>query len=91
MPSYFNPEAALKSELAEQFPDLTLRQLWTIVKLVKRVRKFARNNAAFNNLMNRLFPDFEFREVKKDNKWGKGLQITDKKSGDASDYEGEEE
>lgn len=88
----FNPEQQLKSELAEQFPDLTLRQLWTIVKLVKRVRKFARNNTAFNNLMNRLFHNnFEFSEVKKDNKWGKGLQITDKKSGDASDYEGEEE
>lgn len=91
MAEYFNPEAALKSELAEQFPDLTLRQVWTIVKLSKRIRQRARNNAAFNNLMNRLLPNFEFREVPKDNKWGKGLQITDKKSGDNSDYEGEEE
>ena len=82
---YDQYERKLKEELATEFPSITLRQLWTISKLAKRVRTRARNNIAFNNMMNRLFPDFDFKQVNKNNaNTGiayPGLQITDKRGG----------
>ncbi len=74
---YGEPE--LRKEFEEVFGQpLTLRQLWAIVKLSKRVRLRARNNAAFNNLFSRLFPYASFRQVTKTNTAGRsypGLSI----------------
>lgn len=82
-------EKKLKEELAAEFPDLTLRQLWIISKLAKRVRSRARQNVAFNNMMNRLFPDFSFTQVTKTNPRDgskyPGLVITDKRTAGAED------
>lgn len=44
---------------------LSLQQLWLIVKLCKYVRLRARNNAAFNNLFNQVFPYANFSQVNK--------------------------
>lgn len=69
---------AVKRGFGENAENLTIDQLWAIVRIAKHVRKFARNNSAFNNLFNRLFPNAQFRTVAKE--WnGKiydGLQIT---------------
>lgn len=46
--------------------ELTARELWTITLFAKRVRKYARNNSAFNNLANRAFPYAKFRQVQKE-------------------------
>ena len=56
---------------------LTLEQLWWLVKFAKHVRGRCRNNAAFNNYMNRNFPNAKFREVPKEynGKHYMGLQI----------------
>lgn len=57
---------------------LTGEQLWAIVKLCKYVRLRARNNAAFNNLMNKVFPYARFEQVTKTRADGStypGLQI----------------
>lgn len=65
--------------------ELTAPELWAITNFAKRVRKYARNNSAFNNLANRVFPYARFRQVPKSRpSWkvfGKmeryeGLQIT---------------
>lgn len=73
-------EAELKAELEAAFgKELSGRQLWALTKLAKRVRLRARNNNAFNGLMNRLFPHANFRQVTKTKKDGTtypGLSIT---------------
>jgi hypothetical protein len=59
----------LKKEIEEQLgTSLTTRQLWAIVKLSKHVRLRCRNNAAFNNCMNQLFPYARFQQVTKTRK-----------------------
>lgn len=71
-------EKKLAAELQEFFPGLTARQLWIITKLAKRVRLRGRSNAAFNNMMNRLFPYAKFTQVTKrreDNTTYPGLEI----------------
>jgi hypothetical protein len=45
--------------------DLTLEQLWWLVKFAKHVRGRCRNNAAFNNFMNRNFAPARFTEIDK--------------------------
>ncbi len=58
---------------------LTTEQLWAIVKLCKYVRLRARNNAAFNNLFNQVFPYATFSQVTKqrlDGSYYPGLKIT---------------
>lgn len=69
----------LKQAVARDFPSLSPAQLWTIVKLAKWIRLRARNNSAFNNVMNQLFPNATFRTVTKTKPDGTtypGLQIT---------------
>lgn len=44
---------------------LTLQQLWAITKIAKHVRLRARNNVAFNNYMNKIFPYAKFTTVNK--------------------------
>lgn len=58
-------EPDFKQMFSEAFGELNAKQLWTITKFAKRVRKFARNNSAFNNLANRSFPYASFRQVQK--------------------------
>lgn len=55
----------LKKQFEECFENnLTLRQMWFIVKLAKLVRLRCRNNAAFNNAFNDIFGGvFTFREI----------------------------
>lgn len=59
----------LKASLEKAFGnDLTGDQLWALVKLSKHVRLRARNNSAFNNLFNSLFPNAQFKTVTKERK-----------------------
>jgi hypothetical protein len=44
---------------------LNSKQLWLLVKFAKYVRLRARNNAAFNNLCNQVFPYAKFTTVTK--------------------------
>lgn len=58
----------LHEEVKTHFPELTDRQIWTIVKLCKMSRRYCRSNAAFNNAMNVVFEGIaEFKEVQKIN------------------------
>lgn len=92
----FNPKQSLKTEFAAEFPQLTVRQLWVLTKLAKFVRLRARNNTAFNNAMNEIFPHARFRTVNKTRtsritgqpETYPGLEITDGKetvSGDETE------
>jgi hypothetical protein len=81
MPSYTD----FTKLLAEDFGELTAKQLWTLTKLAKNVRLRCRNNTAFNNFMNRTFPYAKFETVTKTrpsrynpsvNESYPGLQIT---------------
>lgn len=56
---------SLKQEIAEKFGNLNSQQLWAITKLAKFVRLRARNNAAFNNAFNEIFPNARFQTVTK--------------------------
>lgn len=51
--------------MRELFGELTTQQLWGLVKFAKHVRLRCRNNSAFNNYMNRMFPYAIFKEVTK--------------------------
>jgi len=58
---------------------LTLKQLWCLTKITKHVRLRCRNNTAFNNYMNGIFPYAKFATVTKQKQDGTlypGLQIT---------------
>lgn len=92
--------ADLKKEMEEAFgQELTLRQLWALVKFAKHVRLRARNNAAFNNFANAMFPYASFRQVTKQRpsrynpgvmESYPGLSITVKGETSESGEEGEE-
>ena len=58
-----NQEA--KEAFEKEFGQMTESQLWVLVKFAKHVRQRARNNSAFNNYVNRIFPYASFREVTK--------------------------
>ena len=47
------------------FGELNTEQLWVLTKLAKHVRLRCRNNTAFNNYMDRMFPYARFRQVTK--------------------------
>ena len=67
------------ADVEAKFGKLTLEQLWAIVKIAKHVRLRARNNTAFNNYMNRIFPYAQFKTVQKQHANGTyypGLSIT---------------
>jgi hypothetical protein len=75
-----------------EISDLSPRQLWWLTKFAKHVRLRCRNNAAFNNYMNRSFPHAKFQEVQKERKDGTkymGLQIS--VNGLSFEPEGEED
>ena len=56
-----------KKLMAENFGEnLTAAQLWALVRFAKNVRQRCRNNAAFNNEMNRTFGHVAtFKQVQK--------------------------
>jgi hypothetical protein len=82
---YIQDANRVKPELEEQFcSKLTVCQLWVLVKLMRTARRSCRSNQAFYSFLKLVFPYADFRDVKKDNKWGKGLQI----SVDAEKYSG---
>lgn len=97
--SNYEKAKMLRKHFDEAFPDgMSERQMWFLVKYAKTVRKFARSNAALNNLSNMLFEGIaKFKEVDKVDKSGKpykGLSITIKTKdgevrGSESDYEDE--
>lgn len=59
-------EKPILESIQKAFPNgLDQNQLWAITKFAKHVRKYARNNSAFNNFANRMFPNATFREVDK--------------------------
>jgi len=69
---------------------LTLEQLWLLCKFAKYVRLRARNNIAFNNLCNQVFPYAFFNQKMKKRQDGTsypGLVISTK----AGDISGKEE
>ena len=63
-----------------EFGEMTVKQLWVLTRLAKRVRLRGRNNSAFNNMMNGVFGSYaRFKEVTKmkaDGTKYPGLQIT---------------
>ncbi len=97
--SNYEKAQKLRKHFDEAFPNrMSERQVWFLVKYAKTVRKFARSNAAFNNLSNMLFEGIaKFKEIDKVDKLGrayKGLSITVKTkegevTGSESDYEEE--
>jgi hypothetical protein len=71
----------MQEEFNDAFKDSALtvenlnpKQLWWLVKFAKHVRLRCRNNSAFNNYMNRNFPNASFREVTKTNREGRNYQ-----------------
>ena len=73
-------EQRIKEALEAAFgSNLTAQQLWALVKFAKNARLRCRNNAAFNNMMSRVFPHATFRQIQKirtDGSTYPGLQIT---------------
>jgi hypothetical protein len=59
-------EKHIKESLDAAFgTNLTAQQLWALTNFAKNVRQRCRNNAAFNNMMNRVFPHAQFRTIEK--------------------------
>lgn len=65
-----------KDDIKNAFPDLTVKQLWVIVKIIRHCRKFCRNNAALTNWLNRNFDGFSFKEYQNPEEDFKRLEIT---------------
>ncbi len=55
----------LKEKVKKELGELNVDQLWAITLIAKHVRLRARNNTAFNNFMNNIFPHASFKEVMK--------------------------
>lgn len=56
--------------------ELTTRQLWWMVKVIKHCRGRCRQNTALNNYLNRNFTGANFREIPVPGATYKKLQIT---------------
>jgi hypothetical protein len=84
-----------KAEIDAAFPEgLTPAQIWLVVKIAKHVRLRCRNNAAFNNWFNSVFPAYRFRQVPKKRADGspyEGLQIMNKEGQPVGSHEETEE
>jgi len=76
-------EAKEAREFFKKYGIGTFEDVWFLVKLFKHIRMRCRNNAALNNYLVGIFPDWNFRQVeKRDNRTGEtylGLEITPKK------------
>jgi hypothetical protein len=59
-------EQKIKEAIETAFgKNLTAQQLWALTKFAKNARLRCRNNAAFNNMMGRVFPHATFRQITK--------------------------
>ena len=74
----------LSTEFLEVFgkpvAEISVRQMWWLVKFGKHIRGRCRSNAALNNFLRRNFPHLQFREVDKtapDGRHYQGLVIND--------------
>jgi len=90
MALYISDAARIKPELEQEFGSkLTVHQLWILVRLMRTARRSCKSNSALYSFLKLVFPYADFRDVPKDNKWGKGLQITvddDSLSDDGEDF-----
>lgn len=66
--SMYETAEKLRAEYKELFKDnLTFRQLWWVVKMMKAARLYCRGNTAFNNFMNSVFKDVaQLRQVERE-------------------------
>lgn len=93
-----NHNQTVKADMDAQFGTLNVRQLWAITKLAKLIRLRGRNNSAFNNAMNEIFPQARFRTVNKSRvsrltgrpETYPGLEITDGTEVISGEEDGEE-
>jgi hypothetical protein len=59
-------EQSIKESIETNFgAELNANQLWALTKFAKHIRLRCRNNAAFNNFCNRMFPHSQFKTVTK--------------------------
>lgn len=68
-----------RNDFEQEFGKLTITKLWLLVKFAKYVRLRCRNNSAFNNFCNAVFPHAHFKQVEKKRNDGTsypGLSIT---------------
>jgi len=79
---YLNAKEEFEEAFGFPVENLTERQLWVLVKLMKHARGRCRNNAAMNNYLNSTFVGHMFRDVPKiderTQETYKGLEITKK-------------
>lgn len=99
MAYYHQVAPQLANEFKQRFPDLTVEQIWTIVKFSKLVRRSCRSNAALYPACEITFPGFKFKDYDTGKKNAKGrpikhLSITDKQGKkfqeESQDEEGDE-
>lgn len=67
MIKFDGPEVAKEFEevFGRPITDITVRQMWWLVKFAKQVRSRCRSNAALNNFLARNFRHLKFSEVEK--------------------------
>ena len=62
MAVYHSVAPQLAQEFKEKFGDLSVDQIWAIVKLVKLARRSCRSNVALNPCLELVFPGFKFSQ-----------------------------
>lgn len=79
--SMYQEAGDIKEEYAKEIEEIkTVRMVWLIVRLCKATRRYCRGNVAFNNFMNTVFDDFNFKVVQKEKQDGTpyaGLNIVE--------------
>jgi len=60
MAMYHSVAPQLAQEFKDKFGDLSVEQIWVVVKLAKLVRRSCRSNAALNPCLGIVFPGFKF-------------------------------
>lgn len=97
MAAYHQIAPQLAEEFKAKFGELSVEQIWAIVKLVKLARRSCRSNAALNPAMSLVFPGFKFQQYgtgKKNNRTGKeimGLRITPPSGSSVDDSDPDED
>ena len=97
MAVYHQVATILAQEFKDKFGDLSVDQIWAIVKLVKLVRRSCRSNVALNPCLGLVFPGFSFSQYetgKHNTRTGKpiqGLKITPPVGQPVTQTEGDED
>ncbi len=82
MAQYHQIAPILAQEFQDKFGELSVEQIWSIVKLVKLARRSCRSNAALNPCLEIVFKGFRFSQYdtgKRNTRTGRpiqGLKIT---------------